>query len=94
MLYIPRNQKGQIMGYSKIFDRTDYWPDSTEDKLYIADGTVYDLSDLHDIARDWFKTNAPDVELIIELENIHTSAIYHDQHDAADYTMFYVLQRK
>jgi hypothetical protein len=80
------------MGYTKKGGRTDFWPDNTDDTLYInASYGGESFLSLQDQAECHFGDRY-DVEKIgIEVENIHTYSIYYDLYDSSDHTLFYVL---
>lgn len=74
---------------------TDFWPDNTDDKLYIASNIEIDFVDLIDEIKQHFKCSKADLEdFCISSENIHTSCVYYDMHDSSDYTNFLVITRK
>lgn len=71
---------------------TDFWPDNTEDELYLADNggiTVVDL--LGEIHCHFGEMDLEQIE--ISSENIHTSCLTYDSHDSSDYTQFVVVRR-
>ncbi len=84
------------MGYTERGSITDFWPDDTENVIYIEsnsflyDTTIESLDDI--IKAKWPDASISDIK--ITAENIHTHCIYYDRHDSGDYTTFIVLTRK
>jgi hypothetical protein len=77
------------MGYTKNGSITNFWPDNTDNEIYIASGCD-SLEDLMQIAKDKWPT-ASMADINITSEKIHTSCITYDQYDGGDYTEFLVL---
>lgn len=70
---------------------TDFWPDDTEDTIYLTDYGM-SISDLIDKANDkWPNVSLDDIT--ISAEKIHTSCLYYDLYDGGDWTNFIVLTR-
>jgi hypothetical protein len=70
---------------------TDFWPDDTDTKIYIAtDGGSLPLADLFSKAKEkWPNATLQNIE--VSSEKIHTSCLYCDLYDAGDYTDFLIL---
>lgn len=82
------------MGYTNRGSITDFWPDDTDTKMYIEDGSFFDCSiaDIIEKAKEkWGKQIDLD-KVLIRPENIHTTCIYYDAYDPSDYTDFIVLE--
>lgn len=80
------------MGYSYRNNGaiTDFWPDDTEDTIYVSE--TFPMKLLLDIINEkWPNINLDFVS--ISSENIHTSCLTYDLHDSSDYTNFTVITR-
>lgn len=78
------------MGYTKRGEITDFWPDDTEDKIYILD-IGESLATLIEHAKDkWPNTSLGKIS--IGAEKIHTNCIGYDLYDSSDYTMFLTME--
>lgn len=82
------------MGYSTRFgtEITDFWPDDSDDTLYIASSFGPTLAEILQQAKDkWPDATIENIE--ITSEKIHTHCIYYDLYDSGDYTDFLVLKK-
>lgn len=78
------------MGYTTRGSITDFWPDDTEDTLYLTDG--YSLQDIIEKAKEkWPDASFDNISL--SPEHIHTSCLYYDRYDGNDYTTFTVITK-
>jgi len=70
-----------------------FWPDDTDDKMYIqADTVTLTLAHLLDKIQDkWPGASAENIT--ITPEKIHTDCLSYDLYDAGDYTDFIVITR-
>lgn len=78
------------MGYTTRGEITDFWPDDTESKIYILEGTD-SLATLIDRAKDKWPNASLD-KISIGAEKIHTNCIGYDLYDSSDYTMFLTME--
>ncbi len=80
------------MGHSYRNDGaiTDFWPDDTNDTIYLTD--KHTLGELIDIAIAKFKPNFRIDRVEITSEFIHTSCLTYDSTDLNDYTCFTVIR--
>lgn len=70
----------------------DFWPDNTEDELYLLGGGSTNLVDLlGEIHLHFGEVDFEQIE--ISSENIHTSCLTYDLHDSSDYTQFLIIRR-
>ncbi len=69
---------------------TDFWPDDTDDTIYITG--EHTLGELIDLAIAKFKPNFRIDNVEIAAEYIHTSCLTYDQYDSSDYTCFTVIR--
>jgi hypothetical protein len=80
------------MGYTKNGSITNFWPDDTDDMLYIQDSYGISLIEIISKATEkWPGVRLDDLE--ISAEYIHTHCIYYDLHDSGDYTNFIVIKK-
>lgn len=82
------------MGYSYRNEGQikDFWPDNTDDTIYIESSSNPSLLYLMEVAQQ----NWPGVELsdiTISSENIHTSCLTYDMYDPSDYTDFIIITK-
>ena len=68
-----------------------FWPENTDNKLYIAASTTHTIFELTTAAEEYFGEGIETGRVEVEVENIHTNAITYDLHDPTDWTLFYVL---
>lgn len=72
---------------------TDFWPDDTENEIYIENDYGMSLDTLMDIIKSkWEGVSFED--LYITSENIHTRCLTYDCHDSSDWTQFIIISRK
>lgn len=68
----------------------DFWPDDTDDKIYLDGSYGTDLITIMTKAKEkWPKADFANIE--IESEYIHTHALYYDRYDSSDYTNFIII---
>ena len=79
------------MGYTTNGGRTDFWPDNTENTLYILNSDHMTIASIMEQAHDYFGKQFDPDKINISIEHIHTRAIHYDLHDPSDYDLFYVL---
>lgn len=78
------------MGYTTKGEITNFWPDDTEDKIYILD-TGMSLSSLIERAKEKWPNESFD-KIDITAEKIHTHCIGYDLYDSSDWTMFITMR--
>lgn len=72
---------------------TDFWPDNTENEIYIQNDYGMSLDVLLEVIREkWEGVSFEDLE--ITSENIHTRCLTYDCYDSADWTQFIIISRK
>lgn len=71
---------------------TDFWPDDTDTKFYLAGGASLEEIHAEITARGW--SGVPFSEIQITAEHIHTHCLGYDLYDAGDYTTFIAIERK
>lgn len=72
---------------------TDFWPDDTENEIYIQNDYGMPLDVLLEVIREkWPDVSFEDLE--ITSEYIHTSCLTYDCYDSADWTQFIIISRK
>ncbi len=87
-----------VVGYKiregeKFSSITDFTPDDTDTKMYIAPWGGTTLQELIDKAQQ--KWPGCDVtNLHIDSEYIHTHCIYYDRYDSGDYTNYITIELK
>ena len=70
-----------------------FWPDDTDDTLYIACYDAYAMSEiLHSIQQHFGFTERLE-DYSIAAEYIHTNATGYDHYDPGDYTKFLVITK-
>lgn len=85
------------MGYTTTTNqwgqpRREFWPDNTDDTLYLAGFSGHSLASIIVMCREkWPDTDFND--LVFEAEHIQTRSIGYDLPDLGDYTDFIVIRR-
>jgi len=80
------------MGYTHKGSITNFWPDDTENEIYIEDTGNISLQDIIDIInKEWGDVNIDDI--YIGSEKIHTYCITYDLYDPSDYTNFITITK-
>lgn len=77
------------MGYTYDGAIKNYWPDNTENTLYIQSGRR--LDDLLETAQEYFGDRYNPEKIFIEPVHIHTHCLTYDRHDSGDYTTFIMI---
>lgn len=67
----------------------DYWPDDTEDTIYITG--IISIAEVIEKATAKFG-NMDLSKLLVMTDNIHTSCLTYDLYDSSDYTLFTIIQ--
>lgn len=73
-------------------DIRTYWPDDTEDTMYIEGITCPTLADLLNKAQEKWPGITPD-KIQISGEKIHTDCLGYDLYDPTDWTDFIILTK-
>lgn len=72
---------------------TDFWPDNTENEIYIDNEYGMSLDVLIEVIREkWEGVSFEDLE--IRSEYIQTRCLTYDCYDSADWTQFIIISRK
>lgn len=90
-LGIRKSQRSKTMGYTTESSITNYWPDDTDTKFYIADSAT--LAEIIEKAVEkWgFDPEVTLGKIKIEAEYIHTNYLTYPHYDAGDWTNFIVV---
>lgn len=78
------------MGYSYRGNIKDYWPDDTEDTIYLWGERSF--SEISSTISEKFGDVSPN-DIYISAEHIHTSCLTHDRYDPYDYTTFTIIKK-
>lgn len=71
----------------------DYWPDDTDDTIYINADDGHDLASIASIVKaKWPHAKLEDIS--ISSEYIHTECLTYDLYDPSDYTNFIILTKR
>lgn len=70
----------------------DFWPDDTENEIYIECGMS--LLDIMSAVKDKWGENLDIEDVNIRCEYIHTYCLGYDLHDSSDYTNFIVVSKQ
>lgn len=82
------------MGYSKEGNIRKFWPDNTDDTIYIESIGDYDLGDIILKAEEKWGNYIELEHIGISAETIQTNCLGYDGYDSSDYTDFIVLTLK
>lgn len=77
------------MGYTYDGAIKNYWPDNSENTLYIQSSRR--LDDLLETAQEYFGDRYNPEKIFIEPVHIHTYCLTYDQYDPGDYTTFIMI---
>lgn len=82
------------MGYSTdLWGRQSYWPDNSDNKLYIASPLGCNPHELVRMCQQHFGDSVDMDKLEITAETLHTQNLSYDIYDPGDYTNFLVITR-
>jgi hypothetical protein len=69
-----------------------FWPDDTDDEMYLTGGSQYSLAAIIEMCREkWPDTDFND--LVFESEKIQTDCLGYDLYDPCDHTDFIIIRR-